>query len=187
MVYLDIEMPGTNGLNTAEKLRQINHSIIVIFVSSYTCYVTKAFRLNAFQFLVKGASQEDIIIEYNRAKAHYLKEHYLYIIKQKNNTTKVQINNMVYIESQNRHLYLSTVDEKRYEYRGKLDKETTKLDKYNFVRLHESYLVNMAFIKSLNNDRIILDFENEKVISISRKYKEKVLSKYNIYSSGCSI
>lgn len=187
IAYLDIEMPGINGLDVAEKIRQVNRNIIVIFVSSYTCYITKAFRLNAFQFLVKDASKEDIIVEYNRAKVHYTKVHYLYTLKQNTEVKKIEINNIAYIESQNRHLYLNTVEGIVYEYRGKLDKEEEKLKLYNFVRIHESFLVNMALIKSINSDRIILDCKQNKEMPISRKFKEKVLNKYNIYSSGCSI
>lgn len=73
IVYLDIEMPSMNGIETAEQLLQINRGILIIFVSSYSCYISKAFKLDAFQFLIKEfADENEIISEYSRAKENFV-------------------------------------------------------------------------------------------------------------------
>lgn len=92
IVYLDIEMPGIDGIETAEKLQQINSGTLVIFVSSYSCYISKAFKINAFQFLIKEyANEDEIISEYNRAKERYCLDHYLYSVKKKDTIEKIEI------------------------------------------------------------------------------------------------
>ena len=52
-------MPSMNGIETAEQLLQINRGVLIIFVSSYSCYISKAFKLDAFQFLIKEFADEN--------------------------------------------------------------------------------------------------------------------------------
>lgn len=188
IVYLDIEMPGVNGIETAQKLQTINHSVIIIFVSSYSCYVTNAFRVNAFQFLLKdNLTDDDIIFEYQRARERYKKEHFKYCVNQKSGVSYVPINKIVCIESANRHLYIIFSDGTFLEYRGKLDKEEIKLLPYNFIRTHESFLVNISLINMIKGDSLIMNTVSKEKIPISRKYKENVLNAYNLFNMGYMI
>lgn len=188
IVYLDIEMPGVNGIKTAQKLQEINHNIIIIFVSSYSCYITNAFRLNAFQFLLKdNLAKEDITFEYERALERYKKEHYKYCVNQKPGISYICINKIAYIESANRHLYIKFTDGTFLEYRGKLDKEELKLVPYNFIRTHESFLVNISLISMIKGDNLIMNIVSKGTIPISRKYKENVLNAYNLFNMGYMI
>lgn len=188
IVYLDIEMPGVNGIETAEKLQKINHSVIIIFVSSYSCYVTNAFRVNAFQFLLKdNLTENDITFEYTRALERYKKEHYKYCVNQKSGISYFSINKIAYVESANRHLYIKFLDGTYFEYRGKLDKEEQKLKSCNFIRSHESFLVNISLINTVKGDNLIMNTILKEEIPISRKYKENVLNTYNLFNMGYMI
>lgn len=60
VAFLDIEMPGTNGLELAEKLLAINNGIEIIFVTAYEQYALEAFRVNALDYLLKPLSFEDV-------------------------------------------------------------------------------------------------------------------------------
>ena len=184
IVYLDIEMPSMNGIETAEQLLQINRGILIIFVSSYSCYISKAFKLDAFQFLIKEfADENEIISEYSRAKEKFRIEHYLYSIKKKEET----INTIAYIESKNRHLYAVTIDGQEHEFRSKMNDEEKKLKAFNFVRIYESVLVNMIYIRRIDSSSLTLKYHIGKQLPISRRYKESLMNKYNLYISGHSI
>lgn len=188
IVYLDIEMPGIDGMETAEKLQQINRGTLVIFVSSYSCYISKAFKINAFQFLIKDYSDEnEIISEYKRAKERYCLEHYLYSIRKKDTIEKFEINKIVYIESNRRHLYVVTIDGCKHEFRGKISEEEKKLKLFNFIRIHESILVNMAYIRRIDPTSLTLKYQSNEHIPISRRYKENLMNEYSLYVSGYSI
>lgn len=60
VVFLDIEMPGTSGLELAENIRTAAGDIEIIFVTAYDQYALKAFRVNALDYLLKPLSYEDI-------------------------------------------------------------------------------------------------------------------------------
>lgn len=189
IVYLDIEMQGINGIEVAEKLKKRNHNMIIIFVSSYTSYISRAFRVAAFQFLIKeNVDREAVLSEYHRAKERYRKDHDHYTIKQKTDIRRFEIYEITYLESRNRHLYLNTADGEEYEFRGKLDRESEKLQMYHFVRVHESYLVNMAYIETYGSDQLTLKYNGKSErFTISRRYRETVGRAYNLYIAGCSI
>lgn len=53
VVFLDIEMPGINGLELAEQLLEINSNLSVIFVTAFKTYAVKAFELNALDYILK--------------------------------------------------------------------------------------------------------------------------------------
>lgn len=74
-----------------------------------------------------------------------------------------------------------------FVYRGKLDKEESKLTLYNLIRTHESFLVNISLINTIKGDNLIMNTILNEVIPISRKYKEKVLNAYNLFNIGYMI
>lgn len=189
IVYLDIEMLGMNGIEVAEELKKRNQNVIIIFVSSHTSYISRTFRVDAFQFLIKeDMDRESVLSEYCRAKERYRKDHDYYTIKQNTEHRRFEICKITYLESRNRHLYLNTADGKEYEYRGKLDREAEKLKPYHFVRVHESYLVNMAYIEIYGNDQLSLKYDSQnRRFTISRRYRDEVASAYNLYIEGCSV
>src|SRR5690625_3337038 len=53
LVFLDIEMPGKNGLEIAEQLLEVNPTLEIVFVTAYDEYAVQAFELNALDYLLK--------------------------------------------------------------------------------------------------------------------------------------
>ena len=68
-----------------------------------------------------------------------------------------------------------------------MNEEEKKLKIFNFVRTHESVLVNMAYIRRIDSSSLLLKYQENVHIPISRKYKESLLNEYNLYVSGYSI
>ncbi|MEK4131079.1 response regulator [Solibacillus sp. FSL W8-0474] len=66
VVFLDIELPGMNGIELATKLLNSNINIEIIFVTAYNQYAIEAFKLNAIHYLLKPADEEDIRIALER-------------------------------------------------------------------------------------------------------------------------
>lgn len=188
IAYLDIEMPDINGVKVAEKLQAINPSVIIIFVSSHNSYVFDAFKLNAFQFIDKSVKDDaDIISEYKRAVEYYKKQHFQYGVVKGGTVENFNITDIVYIESQNRHLYMHMGSGEVVEYRGKLDDEERKLKMYNFVRVHQSYLVNMLYISSIRGGTVVVDCDPHLEITLTRSYKNSVMENYNLFKQGFAI
>lgn len=58
ILFLDIEMPGINGLELAEKVMIQNHTVHVVFVTAYNEYAVEAFEINALDYLLKPVRKE---------------------------------------------------------------------------------------------------------------------------------
>jgi two-component SAPR family response regulator len=59
-VFLDIEMPGMNGMLLAEKIKEYDENIQVVFMTAYNQYAVEAFRINAVHYILKPISEEVI-------------------------------------------------------------------------------------------------------------------------------
>ena len=71
ILFIDIEMPGLNGIETIRKLRVINPSIIVFILTNYTNYMTDVFRVGTIQFLKKPLRVDDLKYDLLRAVELY--------------------------------------------------------------------------------------------------------------------
>ena len=70
--FLDIEMPGMNGIELAKKLKEISQNIRIIFVTAYAQYALQAFGVNAIGYLLKPYGREDV--EKELTKAFYVRD-----------------------------------------------------------------------------------------------------------------
>lgn len=60
VVFLDIDMPGMNGLQLAERLAEASMKVEIVFVTAYNQFALDAFRVNALHYLLKPASLKDV-------------------------------------------------------------------------------------------------------------------------------
>ena len=184
LVFLDVEMKGMTGVEVGRTIREIDSSVILIFITSYTQYVRHAFSINAFQYLLKPVMREVFNEEFERALEYYRKMKYVYQIKFNDETTSIEVGNIVYIETFSRHLRVRTQDN-CYEYVGKIKEAEDKLEPYGFIRCHQGYLVNMRYIYKPKPGFFILN--NKAEIPISRQLKNVVMTKYNKYMTRCCL
>ena len=190
IVILDIDMPGLNGKQTAEKLRIINSSFFLIFSTSFKAevYNTIPYRINAF--ISKDSDKETYIKELSRVFNEYIKlkpqyEIFEIVDEYKNKSVlKLMLNDIFYICCINKVIYLNTgtkeyiLSEKRFE---------SVVEKYlprGFFEICRGYIVNLSRVKKANSLEIVLD--NDKKLPVSRrkhKYVLEALSKMILQES----
>lgn len=73
IAFLDIQMSGASGIDTAAELKKRFPDIIIIFISSYSDYVTDAFSLEVFQYLVKPVDRDKFCEVFHKALESYKK------------------------------------------------------------------------------------------------------------------
>lgn len=178
IVFLDIEMEGLSGLETGQKIRNIGRNVIIIFLTSYKDYVFNSFRIEPFDYILKPITVEKIINVLKRAVNKYNEQHYLIPISFKDNTYTLEVREIVYIESDLRHVIFYT-ENNRYMCIGKLNEYDYRLSSYGFYRCHQSYLINMNFIKSIDDKKIEMTTGSE--INMSVRRKQDCLNAYSEY------
>ena len=180
MVFLDIELgKGVDGLETAQKLQNANHELILIFISGFTKYVSSSFYFHTFQFLLKPIDTLILQREFLRGIDKYKKLHAQYMFKHYYEEIVVEVKDIVYIESQARKLLINMRNNNVYTIYGKIGEQYELENTHSFIRVHRSYLVNPRYIIEITKQQIIL--KNHKSLPLSRKMHQKAVNKYHDY------
>lgn len=166
ILFLDICMPGIDGMETAKKLRARDKNIIIIFITAVEDYVFQAFDVGAFHYLVKPFTEEKFIeILHNSAeqfiyqkklnRAYIKKEVPDIIITSKGKHITVKPGDIVYAEVFNRKVIIHTLDSD-IEYYGKM-KELEEKAGVEFYRTNRSFLVNFEYIRKYDTATVYLE------------------------------
>lgn len=162
IVFLDVEMPEVNGIDCAKKIMDINPKTKIIFVTAHGEYMSEAFELYAFDYLVKPFKLERIHQTIERIKTveaidetklitkivKHEKGLEKLIIKNKEGMSFIDINSIIIIQRENRSTVIYTTDESYSTSEG-LGELEDRLDKTQFFRSHKSYIVNLSRIDKI--------------------------------------
>lgn len=182
IIFLDIQMRNVDGIKTAEQIRQTDTSAIIVFITSFVQFVSEAFRQNAFQFLIKPVTQDSFNREFRRIIKQYCLNHQKYTIRNKNGIFALEIKSIVYIESYRHSLIFFTNNGEKYNTTGTISEKESQLAPLGFIRVHQGYLVNMDYIKSINEKDILTTVGI--TVEMSVRKKSQVLHEFNKYLLG---
>ncbi|MDU1540263.1 MAG: LytTR family DNA-binding domain-containing protein [Paeniclostridium sordellii] len=175
---LDIQMEKINGMDVARKIREIDkNKPEIIFTTSLVEYIQEGYEVRAYRYLLKP-------IKYEELKKHILscidevinKKDKFILIENKNETYKIKIEEITYIEIQRKDMSIHT-ESKVYETKMTMDKIEKELKNYNFYRCHKSFLVNIDYVENIKQYVAILDNKEEVPVSRHRfkDFKHKFL------------
>ena len=181
VVFMDIVLKSQNGIYVAETILEEYPHIKMVFITSFIERVIDIFRIDPTYFLLKP-------IEKNYLKDALYKvirltdEEHADVVKigsgnGRNHLMSIKTRNIYYIEGDRRQVtfYLQNTMHTAYK---KLDELEAEL-KSNFLRVHQSYIVNMDKIKEVNKNMIVL--YNDITIPISRSKSKEVIEKISEY------
>ena len=181
IIIFDIDMPGINGIDTARKLRETDSNVTIIFVTNIAQYAINGYEVDAVDYILKPVSYYDFSMKFHRtvAKAAQKKEHIIKV-ETAEGTRKLRLPALVYVEVLSHYLYFHTT-KRDYRSRGNISDVEKELEKYNFVRIHRSYIVNLRYVNKVLSKEVTV---GDKVLPVSRNYKEKLKEEYLKYIRG---
>ena len=175
IVFLDIQMDGTDGIETAKLLRQRDEDAILIFITGIREYVFKAFDVAAFHYLLKPIEEDKFHEVFQRAKRELEKRkkqrRETIFIKTRNRSFTLEKDSILYIESRAKKVEIHTVGENIEVYASMNEMQAQLGD--GFYRCHRGYLVNMAFVAEYDSESITLN-NGEYIYLAKEKYGEFV-------------
>ncbi|MEG0409093.1 MAG: LytTR family DNA-binding domain-containing protein [Bacilli bacterium] len=164
--FIDIDMPKFDGITVAKFILDRNKSAIIIFVSNREDLVFNTFSLNTFYFVRKASLQTDImrcIKKYNTT----LINDYI-VIKYDCDIYHINKSDILWIESKGNNLTIHT-NQFALTIRKTLKSLIVDLHNKNFIKIHNSFLVNVSFIKRIHKNTCFLINDIELPISPLRK------------------
>jgi len=188
LLFLDINMPEINGINFAKSL---SNPPAIIFTTAYREFAADGFELQAIDYLVKPIPFDRFL----KAVNHYFKLHSksaemttdetrekpeeeFILLKDSKKTHKVYLSDIKYIESDGDYIrfYLQS---RKIMIRGSLSSMEVTLPPALFLRIHNSYMINLKKVNALTLYSVEIDGTE---LPISRSHKEKVLKILNMKS-----
>lgn len=156
LIFLDIQMKLVDGLRTAEKIRQMDEKVGIIFLTTLTQYGLEGYKYRAADYIIKPIRYVRLRDELNRFLSMSRQDASpSLIIKNDSGKYKIFLKSLRYIETFNRNLLFHTEQEKIICYKSMKEVEQD-LKGQGFARSHSSYLVNLFYIKGVQKLEITL-------------------------------
>ncbi len=175
VAILDIDLPGTNGIELGKLLRASNPDVHIVFATNYPQYAIDAYDCEAFHYLLKPVADDKLRTVLDRLVRKHRERNKYHVVRIKNETLRIPIREIYYIESFRKHIIYHLKD-KKYETVGKLSEVMDELLEYGFCQVHQGYVVNMDKIKDFNKFELILD--DGRCVTMSVRKRTEVLIEY---------
>lgn len=181
LIYLDIRMPGLDGLETAKRLRKIGYLGDIVFFTFTPDHAIDGYDVSALHYVVKGQTSdekfEEIFLRACERKAR--RESEVLVLTCAGESRCVPVEDIRYFEIQQRIVTVYYGNEQFEFYSTMMRLEEQLFDK-GFVRTHKSFLVGKRFIHSIDSTRVLLDTGEE--LPVGKRYYAESLASIGVAS-----
>ncbi|PWB22284.1 LytR/AlgR family response regulator transcription factor [Flavobacterium sp. HTF] len=179
ILFLDIDMPGLNGIDFRKKTLEIP---VCIFITAHPEHAVESFQIETLDFIVKPLKLDRFTQTVNRIEEFMeikLKASLFeasiggdtIYIKEGHEQTKVKLHEILYLEALKDYTLIIT-DKKRHCVLSSIGNLLKEDHFQSFIRIHRSYAVQKQFIQKINSSEILLN--NNVAIPVGRSYKENL-------------
>lgn len=171
VLFLDIEMGGINGVETAKRVREADDKLILIFVTGFADFVFDGYFVGALGYVVKPIDVEklgDVMI--NALGVLQKQSFQSFSLSNAEGKYKIPLSKILYFYSDRRQVVLVT-EQKEYPFYGKLDTVAGEVGD-GFVRIHQRYLVRGAAVTALEGGNVVVGGAR---LPISRAHRHNAL------------
>ncbi len=176
IIFLDVSMPDLSGFETAERIRNVDENVSIVFCTSYYTIsnVSKGFEVDADDFLSKPLLYKKVENILNKIyKKKLLCADEKLFLKCQDGLITLQLSDIIYIHTRNKLLILYTINGE-VQNNQRMSELEKRLSKRMFFRCHNSYMVNFDYVEGLKNDHVLVKCNNQQLIEIPvSKYKKE--------------
>lgn len=174
-VFLDVRMPGKDGLKLAQEVVGQRDDVFIVFQTAYDEYTLPAFEVGAIGYLIKPFFYDDVVKVLNRIRKFKGEKPRILIFDKEEKLVPTTLNEIYYFEAQLKHSQC-VKKEGSFHFPKSIGYLEEALRPYGFLRVHKSYLVNLEKIEnitSLPDGRIKITFREIGKAIITSKLRAK--------------
>lgn len=171
LLFLDIHMPGKDGLSVAQLIRKKELDLDIIFFTISKNHIFEGYTYKAFSYLLKPLDENMLKKELGRYLLEKNTVSSCLNVNIQGNKVRIPLKKVRYFYSQGRKVQAVMTDE-IVSFYEKMGDVYQMVEKEGFIRCHQSYIVNRRFINSYNQTSILLDQDER--ITISRGYQKVI-------------
>ena len=178
LIFLDIQMQQLDGMQTAEKIRQLDENVLLIFITNLANYAIKGYAVNALDFVLKPVNYlmlKQLLQRVEKLLSGRTKK-YITLPMEKG-LTRMDTSQIYYVETDNHAVCIYT-GKGVYRLRETMKNMESMLNDYDFYRCNSCYLINLAHVEQVEHSKLIVAGQE---LTISRpRYKAfmEALTKY---------
>jgi len=179
LLFIDINMPDISGMDFVKSL---TNKPYIVFTTAYSEYAVEGFQVEAVDYLLKPITFSNFLKAANKVKnlielstigqkasiktsANHL------FVKSDYKLIRIELDNIKYIESQHEYIKIHLINSNPVMTQLSLKSIEEELPPERFMRVHRSYIVNLAKVSVIERNRIV--FDGKVYIPVSEQYKEK--------------
>lgn len=168
IVFLDVDMPDYNGFQTAKKLREIDESVILIFVTNLAQFAIEGYKYDATDYILKPLKYHAFALKMQKVlKRCQTHQQTSIFVNTENGEVRLTTDSIYYMESRLHEIVYHT-DHGDYSVYGTLKKTEEQLPQDEFYRCNNCYIVNLKYVTKINGYMVRVG-EEELAISRTRK------------------
>lgn len=151
IILLDIEMKHIDGMTTAEKIRALDHEVVIIFITNMTQYAIRGYSVDALDYVLKPVAYFAFTQRLERAISRMKRreDRFLTIVF-RGGARKIRINDIYYIEVQDHDIIYHTSNGD-FTVSGSLISVENQLKDDGFFRCNKSYLINLNYVEGMKD------------------------------------
>ncbi len=170
IVFLDIQMRHLDGMSAAKRIRELDSSVVLIFITSTVQYAVQGYSVDALGYVLKPvpyvAFSQLVEKAMGRIESKRKKNYIGFSTSQKQ--VKLDVSRIIYIESQRNNVLIHTKEE-NFLTAGPLKKYDEELDGMGFSQCHSAYIVNLSYVSAVRHEELVLTSGVTLPISRARK------------------
>lgn len=176
LIFLDINMPNMSGLEMLEELKLKPN---IIFTTAYSDFALESYSYNAVDYLLKPFEFDRFQMAVHKVEeriAFQKNQNSFFFVKDGFKNIKIQFNEIFFIKGSGNYLDI-VLKEKVYSPRMTFMELVEKLPSSEFLRIHQSYIVNINTIDKIENNHVCIEKHE---IPISTRYRELLFKRLNL-------
>ncbi len=183
IILMDIEMAQMDGMTAAERIRQTDMEVVIIFITNMPQYAMKGYTVEAMDYILKPISYYAFSQRIDRAIQRMRRRDKRFLaVNNQGGLLKLDVSQITYIEVQNHDLIYHTA-QYSYTAKGTLSEVEQILGSSKFFRCNKGYLVNLEYVESVQNFDVLV---GSTWIQVSRPKKKALLDALNDYMNEVS-
>lgn len=183
IILMDIEMSYMNGMAAAERIREVDMEVVIIFITNMPQFVMKGYTVDAMDYVLKPITYYAFSQRIDRALRRMKRRGKRFIaIGIQGGMMKLDISQITYIEVQDHDLVYHTT-KGSFTTKGTLSEAEKTLQDKKFFRCNKGYLVNLEYVEAVRNYDVQV---GETWLQVSRPKKKALLDALNDYINEVS-